>query len=146
MKKCILLFFIFNSILLFAQESIKTPLVYLNCKKVENKGNGELIKCFKENFWKDFHKMVSMELRSRKLTTNYLLKAEFNFVFDENGKISISNFEGSEDTKDILEKSLFRLNERIRGGKYKIIAAKNNDGQFIETTIKVPFKYAFVRS
>lgn len=146
MKKYLFVFFVGISILLFSQESIKTPLIYLSCKKVEQKGNEELNKCFKQNFRKDFYKMVSIELRSRNLITNYLLKAKFNFTFDENGGISISDFEGSEDTKDIVEKSLFRLNERIRVGKYKIIPAKNNEGQFIETTIKVPFQYAFVRS
>ncbi|GEM52481.1 hypothetical protein [Empedobacter brevis] len=146
MKKYLLVFLIFNSVLLFSQESIKIPLIYLSCKKVEQKGNEELNKCFKQNFRKDFYKMVSMELRSRNLITNYFLKAKFNFVFDENGIISISDFEGSKDTKDILEKSLFRLNERIRGSKYKIIPAKNDEGKFLETTIKVPFQYAFVRS
>lgn len=140
------MFLIFNSVLLFSQESIKIPLIYLSCKKVEQKGNEELNKCFKQNFRKDFYKMVSMELRSRNLITNYFLKAKFNFVFDENGIISISDFEGSKDTKDILEKSLFRLNERIRGSKYKIIPAKNDEGKFLETTIEVPFQYAFVRS
>ncbi|WP_413533297.1 hypothetical protein [Empedobacter brevis] len=146
MKKYLFSIFVSINVLLFSQGSIKAPLVYLSCKKLEQKENEELNECFKQNFRKDFYKMLNMELRSRKLITNYHLKAKFNFIFGENGVISISNFDGSEYTKDIIEKSLFRLNDRIRIGKYRIIPAMNNEGQPTKTILKVAFQYVFVRS
>ncbi|MEG0187157.1 MAG: hypothetical protein RR668_00675, partial [Algoriella sp.] len=82
----------------------------------------------------------------RNIMTNYHMKAIFLLVFDINGVISISEFEGSEDTKDILEKSLIRLNERIFIGRHKIIPAKDNNGNFVEMKVKIPFQYMFVRS
>lgn len=147
MRKYLLLFFLlFNYIFLFSQQEIKTPLVYLQCKKIDNKSSGELLKCFKINFKKDFYKMIGTELRSRKLTTNYILIANIEILFDINGKIKLSEFEGSEDTKDILEKSLVRLNDRIFIGRHKIIPAKDNNGNFVEMKVKIPFQYMFVRS
>ena len=90
--------------------------------------------------------MIGTELRSRKLTTNYILIANIEILFDINGKIKLSEFEGSEDTKDILEKSLVRLNDRIFIGRHKIIPAKDNNGNFVEMKVKIPFQYMFVRS
>ena len=147
MRKYLLLFFLlFNYIFLFSQQEIKTPLVYLQCKKIDDKSSDELLNCFKINFKKDFYKMIGTELRSRNIMTNYHMKAIFLLVFDINGVISISEFEGSEDTKDILEKSLIRLNERIFIGRHKIIPAKDNNGNFVEMKVKIPFQYMFVRS
>ncbi|MDM1042837.1 hypothetical protein ACTS9U_17085 [Empedobacter falsenii] len=140
--KYLFTFLLFNTICFAQENKTETMLIYPKCEKLVKKGNESLQNCFLEKLVNELAESATYIL-SRDKILYADLKVEIRFIVDEKGKFISLEYFGSPENQRITKEAFERYLTSLEKKKKTIIPTKDENGEFIAKSFRIPFQFKY---